>query len=92
MSFKETLSADGSTAGVRLQSVTVVQFEADGTFGGGTLTPELQSGESTWAAINSETLTSDGFINAEIPRGSVVRLTLSGATSPSIVTRVKKIR
>lgn len=92
MSFKETLSADGSTTGVRLQSSTVVQFEADGTFGGGTLTPEIKTGASTWVALGSSTLTADGAINAEVPRGSVVRMTLAGSTSPSIVTRVKKIR
>jgi hypothetical protein len=92
MSFKQTLSADGSTTGVTLQSSTLVQFEADGDFGGGTLTPQLQTGASTWVAIGTETLTADGLINAEVPRGSVVRLTLSGSTSPTIVTRVKKIR
>jgi hypothetical protein len=92
MSFKQTLSASGSTTGVRLDSSTIVQFEADGTFGSGTLTPELQTGASTWVAIGTETLTADGLINAEVPRGSTVRLTLAGATDPSIVTRVKKIR
>jgi hypothetical protein len=91
MSFKQTLSADGSTTGVTIQSHTIVQFEADGTFGGGTLTPQIQTGASTWVALGTETLTADGCINAEIPRGSVVRLTLADATGPSIVTRIKKI-
>lgn len=92
MSFKQTLTASGSTTGVALQSVTLVQFEADGTFGGGTLTPQLQTGASTWVALGTETLTAHGLINAEVPRGSVVRLTLAGATDPSIITRIKKIR
>lgn len=92
MSFKETISADGSTTGVTIQSATVIQFEADGSFGGGTLTPEIKTGASTWVALGSSTLTADGAINAEVPRGSIVRLTLAGATSPSIITRVKKIR
>lgn len=77
-----TLSANGSTAAVTVDSKTHVH--ADGAFGSGTLNLEYLSGDSTWRAIAGESYTADADKFLDITYGMQVRLTLTGATAPSI--------
>lgn len=92
MSNSSTLSADGASAAVLCEGRTVYQIEAVGTFGGGTITPEkLARDQSTWIVLGESTLTADGAINVEVPRNSQIRVSLSGATTPSIVTHIVPI-
>lgn len=61
--------------------------QADGDFGGGTLTLEVSSDEGTTYTSGGTTvqLTAEGLFNFTLPSdGLRVRLTLSGATAPDI--------
>ena len=91
MSHQFTLTADGQTSSVRFPSKTVIQIDATGTFGGGTLAPQKKGAGGTWAAISSETLTAAGQINVEVPAGTDIRASLSGASSPDIDIHFIKI-
>lgn len=62
-------------------------FVADGTWGSGTITVEIQSRDGTWTALNADTAhTSDATGQAlyKVPGTHQVRATLAGATSPSL--------
>ena len=78
-----TLTANGSTpVWYPSQMQTVV---ADGTFDGGTLKAELTPDNgTTYQDISDGSLTEDGHFNVTVGKGMGVRMTLSGATSPSI--------
>ena len=91
MSFTTTISADGASGVVRTTG-TLYHIEAEGTFGGGTVTPQKKSSDGTWIALGSETLTADGAINVEVPVGSDIRANLASSSSPSIIVRIAKIR
>ena len=90
MYLNTTLAANGSTAsfgpGGRLA------IFASGTWGGGTLTLEMQQpGESVWFAVENAAFTATPVSRvAELPPGSLVRLTLTGATSPSITVTLSR--
>jgi hypothetical protein len=87
----DTLAADGSTDYIRCTG-TVYQIEAEGTWGGGTLTPKKKSFDGTAITLGDTTLTADGAINVEVPYGAEICTTLSGSTSPSLKVHVIKIR
>lgn len=91
MSNKSTLTADGAGTEVRATG-TLYQLEAEGTFGGGTITPQKQSYSGNWITLGESTLTDGGAINIEIPSGCLFRASLSGATSPNINIHISKIR
>jgi hypothetical protein len=92
MSNSSTLSADGASAAVLCEGRTVYQIEAVGTFGGGTITPQkLARDQATWLTLGESTLTASGAINVEGPRNSQIRVSLAGATAPSIVTHIVPI-
>lgn len=91
MSNYTLISADGASGAVRCTG-TVYQIEGEGTFGGGTLTPQKKSYDGTWITLGSSTLTANGAINVEVPAGADIRANLSGATSPSVKVHIIKIR
>lgn len=90
MSFSYTLSADGGTTSVRAQG-TVYSIKAYGTWGGGTLTPQVKDG-ATWVTLGDTTLTANGVINVEVDYGADIRANLAGASSPSLTVKFSKIR
>jgi hypothetical protein len=91
MSHQFTLTADGQTSSVRFPSKTVIQMDATGTFGGGTLTPQKKGAGGAWTAISSSTLTAAGQINLEVPAGTDIRASLASATDPDIDIHFIKI-
>lgn len=92
MSNAFTLSADGQTPAVRFPSHTVIQIDAAGTFGGGTISPQKKAANGDWITLGSSTLTAAGAINVEIPRGTEIRASLAGSTNPDIDVHFIKIR
>lgn len=88
-----TLTANGSTASVRWSGVYLGHFYAVGTFGSGTITLEYSlDGGSSWLTADADNLvfTAAGRANFQLPN-CLLRITLSGATSPDIDTGVEKI-
>ena len=91
----EMLAANGSTAWHTCLG-TLVQFQLSATFGGGAVALEIKD-----AAGNAIPLTDDSGTaisitvatarNLEVPSGSEVRATLSGATAPSLLVSIKEI-
>lgn len=90
MSNYTLISADGASGSVRCTG-TLYAIEGEGTFGGGTLTPQKKSYDGTWIAWGSETLTADGGIVVQVPAGAEIRANLSGSTSPSLKVHIIKI-
>ena len=91
MSNYTNITADGSSGQVRAIG-TLYQIEAEGDFGGGTLTPQKLSYDGTAIALGTTTLTANGAINVEVPYGSTILAALSGATSPNIKVHIIPIR
>jgi hypothetical protein len=91
MSNYTEISADGASGSVICNDATVWQIEGEGTFGGGTLTPQKKSYDGTWIALGSTSLTADGAVNVEVPKGTEIRANLSGATSPSIKVHISRV-
>ena len=90
MSHKTTLSADGSTGYVTCKG-SVYQITAAGTWGSGTITPQITNAAGTAVALGTATLTANGTISVEVSRGDQLRATLSGSTEPSLVVHIKKV-
>lgn len=84
--MKFTLSANGSTAWYSTQ-VGEVGFQFAGTFGGGTMKLQIMlSDGSTVQDVQDASYTSGPVSKVYLGApGMLVRLTLSGATTPSIV-------
>lgn len=90
MSHMTTLSDDGSTDYVRAQG-TEYLIEAEGTWGGGTLTPTIKSYDGTAITYGSQTLTADGAIVVVLPKGKELGASLRGATGPSLKVHICRI-
>lgn len=56
---------------------------AEGTWGGGTLTPEISPDGENWFTVTDAALTADGFVNIQV-KAPFIRLTLSGSSSPDL--------
>lgn len=89
------LAANGSTAALELpgdvNDIDVYLSDAAATFGGGTLTLYTSfDGGTTWVAVTSGAWTSGTGLLAAALRGygKYIRLTLAGATSPSLTVTV----
>ena len=82
-----TLSADGSSAIITTRGGPVF-ISGTGTFGTGTLTLEYRLENNTFVAVDATivcTLTAAGsLLSADFPPAITLRLTLSGATAPSL--------
>lgn len=87
--MQTTLSADGSTAWYKPHNGYVF-LQAVGTFGGGTLTAQimLEDGSTVQALEDGAFTAGPVSQQANIPAGAPIRWTLSGSTSPSIVTQI----
>ena len=86
-----TLTANGSSAAIAWSGGPIRTLRAAGTFGGGTLALKISvDNGSTWEAVTDGTtaasLTATGQINVELHGSFLVRVTLSGATSPNIAS------
>lgn len=86
----QTLTANGSSAAISVPAGNTTLL-AGGTWGGGTITPEISADGVLWVPLKKDssslttnaTLTTDGSFCANLPQ-CLLRFTLSGATSPSI--------
>lgn len=57
-------------------------FSAEGTFGGGTITLQVQTLTGTWVAVGADTtFTSAGIAGFLLPNGSVIRALIATATA-----------
>lgn len=88
MSFEGNLSADGNTAETRIQHNDGTHFAVSGTWGSGTITIQQKINESWYPATYSTgadiTHTDDFNEVLYFREGDIVRLNLSGATSPDL--------
>lgn len=87
-----TLTADGSSTAFTAHPGEVV-LQAAGTFGSGTLTVEKQlSDDSTWQAFEDGAFTSGPISQIiTLAPGQPIRVTLAGATSPSITGEILSV-
>lgn len=84
-----TLTADGNTTSVFHRGGQVV-FEASGTFGSGTMTPQFKpDGGSTFYPVGTA-LTAAGVSSVNLTAGSL-RFALTGSTGPSIVPVINQL-
>lgn len=81
-----TLTVDGSTTAESVNSY--IWVHADGTFGGGSLALQYLSADGTYRTIGTP-LTANGEIIATLPQSASIKLTLTGATLPSIFYEVQ---
>lgn len=77
------LSANGSTSSVPYTEGSGAAM-IYGTWGGGTLVMEVSHDGTNWAALDGMSFTADAAKGFNIPRGTRVRFTLTGATAPTI--------
>lgn len=87
--LSDTLSADGSTSAIGW-SGGHGRVVASGTFGSGTLELDASiDGGSTWVGVGvNGQLTAAGTFEFSGDQATQYRLTLSGATSPSIAVTI----
>lgn len=78
-----TASNNASSDSQNSSSSRLNKIIAHGTWGGGTLTLEYSSDDSTFAT-SAKTLTADGSIEFQEAPGLFWRVTLAGATAGSI--------
>jgi hypothetical protein len=78
---KTNLTADGSTIDYTIEK-RLVNFSGKGTFGGGTVTINEVQADTTVTVVAS--FTADFHTSLELPKSSIYRMTLAGATTPNI--------
>lgn len=92
--IETTLIANGSTSSAAYNSLGRATFWASGTFGGGTVTLECsRDNGTTWISCDRggttiTTFTSNSVGNFQLNGQYLIRVTLSGATSPNIFIAV----
>lgn len=83
-----TLAADGDGTAHLVSSnddvVSGVFLHTNGTWGGGTLIVEFESDDGTWRSLVDASFTADTSKQIIVPNGLNVRVSLSGATTPSL--------
>jgi len=88
-----TFSANGSTSWFKVESHPV-HIAIDGSFGSGTIAVEQRLGGNTSTVRDNGTeigITSDDISSYNFSPGDVIRLTLSGATSPDIDWKISGV-
>lgn len=84
----DTLSADGETSSITLtareKEIEGVEIFASGDFDSGTLVLQKYCLDGSWRAVAGSSMTANASKIVELSNGSQVRLSLSGATSPSL--------
>lgn len=91
----QTLSASGSTGWFRVQG-TLANVMLSGSFGGGAVAVECKSSDGTAIpmcnpANTPVSLTVAQSINLEVRAETEIRLTLSGATAPTLLCSIGDI-
>ena len=91
----QTLTANGSTAW-HVAEGTIVQMRVSKTFGGGSVAIEIKDTEGaaiplTDGAGSVIAITAAQAQNIELPAGTSVRGTLSGATSPELLVSIHEL-
>lgn len=81
---KGTFSADGNGSSIAHDGGDVF-VGLSGSFGSGTVTLEVSddNGLTYYPIVDSEKTAADGYI-ADLPNECLIRMSLSGSTSPSI--------
>lgn len=91
--IETTLTANGSTSTVSWPSLSRGTFFVTGTFGGGTCVLQASRDQgTTWVNVPNASLTANGYANFQINAPVILRVTLSGATSPSLFVTVDSVR
>jgi hypothetical protein len=91
--IETTLVSNGSTAVFEHFSRYRGTFWAFGTFGGGTVVLEAsRNNGTTWIPLPSTSFTANNFVNFQINSPCSLRVTLSGATAPSLFVAVDSVR
>lgn len=87
-------TASGNGTGQAVNASNPLQFEARGTFGGGTVTLESSlDGGTSWFPVSGVSLTAAGRANQLIYAswGEVFRAVLTGATSPTVTAQLVEV-
>jgi len=82
MAFRHTFSADGNSPEFTVQDT--FRFQAQGTFGSGTVIVQEKQADGTFVALTDVTLSALGGIIVELIEAGVLRFNLSGSTSPDL--------
>jgi len=87
-----TLTANGSSSihvvATNQEVLNGAFLHLDGTFGGGTVQVEFYGADDTWHDLAEGSFTSTASEQLIIANGIKIRLTLSGATSPSLYYQI----
>lgn len=85
--YTQTYSANttvGNATEVKMSRDGFVELFASGTFGSGTLTLNIAPGGTATYYNTGQTLTTDGARFFPVKAGDAVKVSLAGATNPSI--------
>jgi hypothetical protein len=61
----------GNQTAVKLNCGGKFMFMAEGTWGGGNIKIQTQTGNSTWVDVASSTLSANGTLSVDLPAGQV---------------------
>ena len=90
-----TLAADGEGSEHLVSSneseIGGLFLHTNGTWGGGTLVVQFESDDGTRRAITDASFTADTSKQIMVPNGLNVRVSLSGATSPSLFYQISSM-
>jgi hypothetical protein len=87
-----TLSADGDTNEHTVHGGDGAWGHYSGSFGGGTLTVYFKGLDQNWHAISGSDKTSADDFQIEVPHGTIIKGTLTGATSPTVYWQFHSVR
>ena len=78
-----------NTQGAAVEVSGTFHFHAQGTFGSGTIVVQYLASDGTWRPIPSTALSVDGDKLITLTQPAKVRVSLSGATTPSIFWEIR---
>jgi len=88
-----TFAADGNGSAQVLTHTRIMQLDAQGTFGGGTITAQFSTdGGTTWRPVNGVSLTSNNSASVILyaVQGDQFRPVLTGSTAPSVTVVLRE--
>ena len=85
-----TFSGNGSSSSVPIQKGGVIKLGSSGAsnFGSGTVTVQAMGKDALWYG-SADTFTAADVVNVEFSEPTLIRLTLSGSTSPSLAYEIQ---
>ena len=86
MSHERNFDADGSSSAIRVSGESA-HIAMAGDFGGGTVAVEYRVNDTWYPLLNEQvaiTFTAANNSGYNVNRGDIIRLTLSGSTSPDL--------